>query len=144
MNNLIDEPEENTIVKTLESIRSELSDETKKAMDDLKKREWDYEFHTHLHHWTLLLCFEWRWSRNQFYAGELSSIFKKPAIWIWRNLSGGEAPFYQGAGLKSYVAPIPPSDQDWHGWKYWLWYKAVEHLIETRYLTHTPTLRVKF
>ncbi len=157
--NLAEEPEDRTIADVFDRIRNGLSDETKKEIDDLTKTEWDFEFYTHLHHWYLILgftlrwddiytvnflCFTWQWSRNEFYAGELSSIFKKPAIWIWRNLSGGESAFYEGAGLQKYKAPIPPSDQDWNGWKFWLWNKAVEHLIYTRHVSHTPTLRVKF
>lgn len=131
---------------------------TNKALDALTKREWNYYFCVTIDSWALplaiykdrnyfaihLFCFQWRWSRNPYYADELSSIFKKPAVWIWRHLSGGEAPFYQGAGLKSYVAPIPPSEKDWRGWKLWLWNKAVNHLVYIRFLSHTPAMKGDF
>lgn len=69
---------------------------------------------------------------------------KSLAFWIWRNLSGGAAPFYSSPKLDKFKAPTPPAADAWRGLKLYLWNKATDYLVGIGELTHTPTLREKF
>lgn len=71
-------------------------------------------------------------------------FLKVVSFWIWRNLSGGETPFYQSPELEKFQAPIAPSADAWWGWKLQAWTAAQDYLVSCGELTYTPTLKEKF
>lgn len=72
-----------------------------------------------------------------------TKIKTKIAFWIWRNLSGGTAPFYKAFPEKS-LTHLEPTSVAWFGWKLKIWKAAVDYLLKVGELTHTPTLKEKF
>ena len=65
---------------------------------------------------------------------------KRIAFWIWEHLSGGKVPFYRARKLNRFQVFTEPRGR----LRRWLWNKAVNYLVSTGDLTHTPTLKEKF